>query len=82
MNLLISIAQRLAYAVILLAAVLVFNFTLLHLAPGDPADVIAGEMGGATEEMLAEIRKDYGLDRPFHEQLFGYVSRVAQGDLG
>lgn len=82
MNLIVTIAQRLAYAVILLLAVLVFNFTLLHLAPGDPADVIAGEMGGATEEMMAKIRKDYGLDRPFHEQLFGYIGRVAQGDLG
>ncbi len=82
MKFLVTIAQRIAYALILLLAVLVFNFTLLHLAPGDPADVIAGEMGGATKEMLAQIRRDYGLDRPFHEQLFGYISRVAQGDLG
>lgn len=82
MNFIVTIGQRLAYAVILLLAVLVFNFTLLHLAPGDPADVIAGEMGGATEDMMAKIRKDYGLDRPFHEQLFGYIGRVAQGDLG
>jgi peptide/nickel transport system permease protein len=82
MSFIVTIAQRLTYAVILLFAVLVFNFTLLHMAPGDPADVIAGEMGGATEEMLAKIRQDYGLDRPFHEQLFGYIGRVAQGDLG
>ncbi len=70
------------YGVVLLLAVLVLNFTLIHLAPGDPADVIAGEMGGATAEMLADIRKTYGLDRPFHEQLFTYVGKVFQGDLG
>lgn len=74
--------KRIGYALILLLAVLVLNFLLLHLAPGDPADVIAGEMGGATEEMLAEIRAAYGLDQPFHVQLFTYIGKVLQGDLG
>ena len=68
MSFLFSFLKRIGYALALLTAVLVFNFTLLHLAPGDPADVIAGEMGGVTEEVMAKIRKDYGLDRPFHEQ--------------
>lgn len=74
--------KRIGYALILLLAVLVLNFLLLHLAPGDPADVIAGEMGGATEEMLAEIRAAYGLDQPFHVQLGTYIGKVLQGDLG
>lgn len=82
MGLLIAIARRIGYAVLLLLAVLILNFSLLHLAPGDLADVIAGEMGGATPEMLAKIRKDYGLDLPFHEQLFAYIAKVFQGDLG
>jgi peptide/nickel transport system permease protein len=76
------IGQRVVYGVLLLLAVLVLNFTLIHLAPGDPADVIAGEMGGATPEMLAQIRTAYGLDRPFHEQLTVYIGNVLQGDLG
>lgn len=82
MSFLGQVVRRVSYAVILLLAVLVLNFVLLHLAPGDPADVIAGEMGGATEEMMAEIRATYGLDRPFHVQLFSYVAKVFQGDLG
>ena len=82
MGFVLNLLKRIGYALALLAAVLVFNFTLLHLAPGDPADVIAGEMGGATPEMMAQIRKDYGLDRPFHEQLWRYISGVAQGNLG
>ncbi len=82
MSLLGAILQRVGWGMVLLLAVLVLNFTLIHLAPGDPADVIAGEMGGATAEMLAEIRKAYGLDRPFHEQLLAYVGNVLQGDLG
>jgi len=81
-NLPIAVVKRVVYALILLLAVLVLNFTLLHLAPGDVAETIAGESGGASKEMLAKIRKDYGLDLPFHEQLINYLSRVAQGDFG
>ena len=77
-----SIAKRSLNIVVLLSAVLILNFFLLHLAPGDPAEVIAGDMGGATLELLAEIRTLYGLDLPLHEQLGNYLSRVIQGDLG
>lgn len=73
---------RLAYAVILLLAVLVLNFTMLHLAPGDVADTIAQSMGGADETILNQIRADYGLDQPFLVQLGRYVMRVLHFDLG
>lgn len=76
------LAKRLGYALALLFAVLVLNFTLLHLAPGDAAETIAGEAGGASPEMLAEIRKNYGLDLPFHDQLYLYLEKVVQGDFG
>ncbi len=82
MSALVAIAQRLFYAIILILAVVVLNFFLVHLAPGDPADVIAGEMGGATEEVMADIRKSYGLDKPIYVQLGVYLGRVLQGDLG
>ena len=82
MGLFSVLIQRLLHAAGLLIAVLVLNFTLLHIAPGDPAEVIAGEMGGATEEMMAEIRRSYGLDQPFPVQLGRYLAKVAQGDLG
>ena len=67
---------------LLIIAVLVLNFLLIHLAPGDPADVIAGEMGGATKEILDDIRKSYGLDQPLYVQLWVYISHALQGDLG
>ncbi|MFC3231338.1 ABC transporter permease [Marinibaculum pumilum] len=76
------ILPKLAYAVGMLLAVVVLNFLLLQIAPGDIADTIIGEMGGATPEMEAEIRASYGLDRPLAEQLLVYVGNVAQGDLG
>jgi len=82
MNMVMMVARRLLHAFLLILAVLVLNFLLIHLAPGDPADVIAGEMGGATEEMMADIRKTYGLDKPIYVQLGVYLGRALQGDLG
>lgn len=52
------------------------NFLLIHLAPGDPAEVIVGEMGGATQKMLDSIRATYGLDQPIMTQLAVYFERV------
>lgn len=77
-----TIAARLGQALGLILAVIVLNFTLIHLTPGDPAVVIAGESGAGDPETLAQIRSDYGLDEPFVVQLATYVGRVATGDLG
>ena len=82
MDILSLIIRRVGYAAMLLLAVVVLNFILINLAPGDIADTIAGDMGGATAEQMAEIRADYGLDLPLWQQLFRYVSNVLQGDLG
>jgi peptide/nickel transport system permease protein len=82
MNSLRSLAQRLVNAIVLLACVLVLNFTLMHLAPGDPVQVLAGEMGGATQELQDKLRAEYGLDQPYHVQLLRYLARIATGDLG
>jgi len=82
MSVLALLAKRLAYAAGLIFAVLTINFMLIHAAPGDPAMVIAGEMGGADPATLASIRETYGLDRPLPEQYATYVGRALQGDLG
>ncbi|UWR22027.1 ABC transporter permease [Sulfitobacter sp. S190] len=76
------LTKRIGYGVLLLIAVVVLNFTLITIAPGDVADSIAGDMGGADAEVLAEIRTRYGLDQPFVVQLWRYVSKVAVLDLG
>ncbi len=76
------IARRIAYAIGLLLAVAILNFTLIHLAPGDVVETIVGEMGGASAETIASLRATYGLDKGFFEQLAIYLARVAGGDLG
>lgn len=82
MQVLQSFAIRAGYAVILLVAVLVLNFSMMHLAPGDVADTISQSMGGADQELLDQIRADYGLDQPFYIQLGHYIGGVLQFDLG
>ena len=82
MNTFMLVVRRFLHAFLLILAVLVLNFLLIHIAPGEPAEVIAGEMGGATEEMLADIRKTYGLDQPVYVQLGKYLGKALTGDLG
>lgn len=82
MTFLQTILTRIFYAFALLIAVIVLNFTLLHLAPGDVADTISQSMGAADEEMMAQIRADYGLDQPFFIQLGRYIAGVFHADLG
>jgi peptide/nickel transport system permease protein len=82
MNLVLHVIRQLANAIGLLLAVLVLNFCLIHAAPGDPALVIAGEMGGASAEVIAALRVKYGLDKSMLEQLFTYLGKVATGDFG
>jgi peptide/nickel transport system permease protein len=76
------IAQRVLKGVVVLLGIIVLNFVLIRLAPGDPATVMAGEAGAADELFVQQLRKEFGLDRPFHEQLFVYVKNIASFDLG
>ena len=55
-------------------------FLLLFLTPGDPAAVILGP--DASPAQVAELRTRLGLDRPVHEQLLSWYTRLAHGDLG
>jgi peptide/nickel transport system permease protein len=63
-------------------AIVVLNFLLLHLAPGDAAQVLAGEAASASPEYMAELRQRFGLDRPLALQLLLYVKNVLLLDLG
>ena len=76
------LARRAGKAVLVVLGVVVLNFLLIRLAPGDPALVIAGQSGAADEKFVAQLRAQFGLDRPMLEQLWIYVSGIATGDLG
>ena len=74
--------RRLAQAVPTVLVIVALNFLLLQLAPGDAADVLAGEAGSATPEFMAQLRKTFGLDQPLGVQLLLYVKNIASFDLG
>lgn len=72
--------RRLVQALPLLLGILVINFTLIHLAPGDPIYALAGDGGDAA--YYAAMRARFGLDRPLPEQLARYLLNAARGDFG
>ncbi|GGB24471.1 ABC transporter permease [Tistrella bauzanensis] len=74
------VGRRLATALPSLIGVIITAFLLTRVLPGDPAAYFAGP--AATEQAIAEIRTQLGLDRPVHEQFIAYVSDLAQGNLG
>lgn len=75
------IIQRLLQGVVVIIIVSFLTFGLMHIAPGDPIDVMVGE-ARVTDEQIERIRADWGLDKPFHEQYITWVGNALQGDFG
>ncbi|RMI31171.1 ABC transporter permease [Nocardia stercoris] len=77
------LAGRILQAVVVVWGVATAAFIGLHLIPGDPARAIAGGVAARTSpQVLAEIRAEYGFDRPILVQYTGFLKRLAGGDLG
>ena len=74
------ILSRLIQSIPVLILVSVISFGLMKLVPGDPAILIGGP--SATPGDLDNIRKNLGLDQPFHVQMWRYYAGLARGDLG
>ena len=74
------ILKRVLLLPVVLFGVSVLVFMVLHLVPGNPAQVIAGP--DAPPETVAAIEHELGLDRPLPEQYALYLGRVLSGDLG
>jgi peptide/nickel transport system permease protein len=75
------ILRRLVQAVPVLFGITLFTFLMVHLTPGDPVLIFA-EGKPLSEEREAQIRKQYGLDRPLWEQYRDYMADLLRGDLG
>ncbi|MDP2953486.1 MAG: ABC transporter permease [Chloroflexota bacterium] len=74
------IFRRLLWTPVLLAAVSLVTFALGHYGPGDPVQVLMGQH--TNPEVLARIRHERGLDRPFFAQYAAYMGGVLRGDFG
>jgi peptide/nickel transport system permease protein len=76
------IIRRIAGAFPVVLLVLVLNFLILHLAPGDPVFIFIQGGGEVTEEYVQQIRERLGLDKPLAEQFFIFIGNVFKGNLG
>lgn len=72
--------RRIPQGIPLILVVISVNFVLIHAAPGDPAEILAGEL--PPPEFIERIRREFGLDKPLHEQYFSYLQNVIGGNLG
>ena len=75
------ILTRLSFVLPTFFGVTVIAFAFIHLIPGDPIEVLAGERG-VSPERHAELMAQFGFDRPIWEQYLGYLETLLQGDLG
>lgn len=76
----VYILRRLLASVPVIFMVGVITFSILHIAPGDPAVLMAGEE--ATPEDVEKMRKALGFDRPFYVQFGVWIGNLLRGDLG
>ena len=74
------IARRLAQTIPIALLVSILVFSLIHLIPGDPVEMMLGD--GAQRSDVEALRHELGLDRPLLEQLVSFLSGLLRGDLG
>ena len=82
MKFLSFLVSRIGKALVVVLGVVIINFFLIRLAPGDPAAVLAGQAGAGDAAYVEQLRVAFGLDKPVLTQLFLYLKGVVQLDLG
>jgi peptide/nickel transport system permease protein len=75
------VISRVAWGVLIVFAILVLNFLIIHTVPGDPLQALLGDFP-VPPGYAEKIRADFGLDRPLLTQLSLYLANLAQGNLG
>jgi peptide/nickel transport system permease protein len=76
------VLNRLLHGLPIIFAIVIVNFFLIRLAPGDAAQVLAGEAGAASAQYMEQIRHQFGLDQPLYVQFFSYIKNILLLDLG
>jgi len=80
MRTIIFTCKRTIFLIPTLLGIVVLVFFISHIIPADPAALVAGPF--ADQKQIEEIRRMYGFDRPFYEQLWMYLIQLIRGDLG
>ena len=76
------IFRRLLLMIPLLIGITLISFTVIHLAPGEPTDLQTEMNPQASSDLQARLLKQYGLDKPLHEQYLHWLGRLVQLDFG
>ncbi|OWT67896.1 MULTISPECIES: ABC transporter permease [unclassified Achromobacter] len=82
MKFLSFLLARVGKALVVVLGVVIINFFLIRMAPGDPAAVLAGQAGASDAAYVEQLRTAFGLDKPVLTQLGLYLKGVATLDLG
>src|ERR1700754_2742049 len=75
------ILRRVVQAIPVVIGITLFKFLMIHLAPGDPVTIIAGDKP-ISKERQAQIRSEFGLDDPIWTQYTNYMRDLFHGDMG
>lgn len=76
------IASRSGKALFVVLGVVILNFLLIRLAPGDPASIMAGEAASSDPAYVEQLRRQFGFDQPLYQQLWIYLKGIVQLDFG
>jgi peptide/nickel transport system permease protein len=74
------LGRRLLQVIPMILTVVVLNFILIHLTPGDPASALAGQ--DAPQSYIDQLNHEYGLDKPIIVQLLTYIGHLFKADFG
>ena len=74
------VARRILQMIPVILAIICICFLIIHIAPGDPATIMAGE--NATDEYIEQLKIQFGLDLPLWKQLLIYIKNSLTGNLG
>ncbi|MCF6179914.1 MAG: ABC transporter permease, partial [Geopsychrobacter sp.] len=76
------IMRRLLMMIPLLIGITLISFLVIHLAPGEPTDMQTQMNPQASSDLQARLLKQYGLDKPLHEQYLLWLGRLVRLDFG
>jgi len=76
------IIRRFLLAMPTLFFLTIIVFLMMHLAPGDPIQILLGLTSVVSEDTIISLRKEWGLDKPFYLQYFYWLKNLLKGNLG
>ena len=78
----VKVLERMLMVIPIMLGVSIIVFLFMRLTPGDPVDIMMGEAGYVSEGEIENLRREFNLDKPLHEQLYLFLAGALRGDLG